>query len=37
MSDKVDQNLQRKVWIGIFIFLSLFWGSVAYLIVRFFI
>lgn len=35
MPDEVDHNLRRKTWIGIMIFLSLFWGGVIYLIAHY--
>ncbi len=36
MSEKVDHNFRRKVWIGIMIFLSFFWGGIAYIAMHFF-
>ncbi|EMJ5851624.1 YmiA family putative membrane protein [Klebsiella aerogenes] len=29
MSGKVDYQLRRKVWIGIFLGLLVFWGAIA--------
>ncbi|EKL0982224.1 TPA: YmiA family putative membrane protein [Klebsiella aerogenes] len=29
MSEKVDYQLRRKVWIGIFLGLLAFWGAIA--------
>ncbi|ENT2949999.1 MULTISPECIES: YmiA family putative membrane protein [Klebsiella] len=29
MSEKVDHQLRRKVWIGIFLGLLVFWGAIA--------
>ena len=29
MSEKVDHQLRRKVWIGIFLGLLVFWGTIA--------
>lgn len=35
MSEKINHNFRRKVWIGIIIGLSIFWGLIFYLITHF--
>ncbi|EQB8220182.1 YmiA family putative membrane protein [Klebsiella aerogenes] len=32
MSEKVDHQLRRKVWIGIFLGLLVFWGAIAMMV-----
>ncbi|WP_142975304.1 YmiA family putative membrane protein [Klebsiella aerogenes] len=33
MSGKVDYQLRRKVWIGIFLGLLVFWGAIATIVI----